>query len=386
MSIGYFEALVLGASALWCLVGVYWFWLVGRVPRLPRRTADTADTADTAGVKVSVVVTACNEADTIGPALTSLLSLSYQPLELIIVYDRSTDTTGVIIDELIAGHEHARVVHNGDLPEGWLGKVHALKLGAAAASGDWLLFTDADVVYRDGVIADAVTHVESSGLDHFSLLPTMKAETWPLDITVCAFTQLGVHRVFGLNPVPFGAGAFNMVRRRALDASEGFEWLKMEIADDAGLALLIAEAGGSTEFRTALDGLEIAWYRSLGHMFRGLEKNASLVVSRGRPWRMFLMWSAGCTAITLPFLGPLLNPELWPALCIGMGAFICATFRLRARLGMQPWLAILAPLGFVLVGTCGLWSMLQNLRRGGIEWRGTFYPWSALVEGQRVRL
>lgn len=380
MTVGYLEALAVGASALWCVVGVYWFWLAGRIPALPRGAAAVP------GVKVSVVVTACNEADTIGPALASLLSLSYRPLELIIVNDRSTDATGSIIEDLIADHDHARVVHNDVLPEGWLGKVHALHLGAAAASGDWLLFTDADVVYRDGVISDAVAHVESRGLDHFSLLPTMKAKTWPLDITVCAFTQLGVHRVFGLSPVPFGAGAFNMVRRRALDASAGIEWLRMEVADDAGLALLIAEAGGPTEFRTALDGLEIAWYPSLGAMFRGLEKNASLVASHGKPWRMALIWSAGCTAMALPFMGPILNPELWAALCIGMGAFICATFRLRLRLGTHPWLAILAPLGFVLVGTCGLWSMIQNRRQGGIEWRGTFYPWSALVEGQRVRL
>ena len=104
MTVGYLEALAGGASALWCVVGVYWFWLAGRIPALPRNAAAVP------GVKVSVVVTACNEADTIGPALASLLSLSYRPLELIIVNDRSTDATGSIIDGLIADHDHVRVL------------------------------------------------------------------------------------------------------------------------------------------------------------------------------------------------------------------------------------------------------------------------------------
>ena len=374
------EVLAIGASALWVLVGAYWFWIAGRIPALPRSTALASD------IKVSVIVTACNEADTIGPALTSLLSLPYRPIEIIVVNDRSTDETGAIIDDLIRDHDHARAVHNDDLPEGWLGKVHALHLGVQASSGDWLLFTDADVVYRDGVIADAVSHVETQGLDHFSLLPTMHASSWPLDITICAFAQLGIHKVFGLRPIPFGAGAFNMVRRRALDQSAGIEWLKMEVADDAGLALLIAEAGGRSAMVTALDGLEIHWYPSLRAMFHGLEKNSALVVSHGKPWRVFAMWLAGCTAITLPFLGPLVSLELWPFLCLGMGAFVLATLRLRLRLSTRPWLAILAPLGFVLVGTCAMWSMIQTLRRGGIDWRGTFYPWDELVNGQRVKI
>jgi len=362
------------------MVGLYWFWIAGRIPALPRAGAPTD------GVKVSVIVTACNEADTIGPALESLLALSYRPIELVIVNDRSTDDTGAIIDELIRDHDHARVVHNEDRPEGWLGKVHALHLGAKASTGDWLLFTDADVVYSEGVIADAMSYVESHGLDHFSLLPTMNTNTWLLDLTICAFTQFGFHKVFGLSPIPFGAGAFNMVRRQALDHSPGLEWLKMEVADDAGLALLIAESGGKSKMLTALDGLNLTWYPSLGAMFHGLEKNSALVVSHGHLWRVFIFWVIGCFLVSMPFFGTLLSPNLWPALAVGMGSYILATWRARLRLSTRPWLALFAPVGFILVGTCALWSMIQTLRRGGIDWRGTFYPWKDLVDGQRVKI
>jgi glycosyltransferase involved in cell wall biosynthesis len=361
-------------------VGVYWFWIAGRIPSLrhnlnphPRPT-------------VSVIVTACNEGDTIGAALKSLLALDYSPLEIIVVNDRSTDQTGAIIDDVIRDHDHVRVIHNTDLPTGWLGKVHALELGQKESSGDWLLFTDADVVYRPGVIEKAVLHAEKEALDHLSLIPKMITRTWPLDITVCAFTQLGAHKVFGLNPIPFGAGAFNLVRRVALQRSPGLSWLKMEVADDAGLALLIAESGGTSRVQTALDGLEIVWYPTLPAMFHGLEKNAGLLVSQGRPWRVFAVWLIGTAMVTLPFIGAVLHPTIWPIFLAGIGAYILATLRLRIRFGTRPWLSILAPLGFVLVGSCGLWSIIQILRRGGIDWRGTFYSWNELVDGQRVKL
>ncbi len=374
------EAFAIGASAIWLLVGVYWFWIAGRIPSLPNRHAEST------GVMVSVVVTACNEAETIGPALASLLALPYRPIEVIVVNDRSTDATGTIIDELISNHDHAKVIHNDHLPQGWLGKVHALHLGAKASTGSWILFTDADVVYSKTLLADAVAHAEAKSLDHFSLLPRMIVNTWALDITICAFTQLGCHKVFGLCPIPFGAGAFNMVRRETLNQSEGLAWLKMEVADDAGLALLIANSGGKTEIRTAIDRLEIMWYPTLQSMFSGLEKNSGVLISQGQPWRLFVMWMVGSALVSLPFIGTLLEPNLWPSLLLGMGAYIIATMRLRLRLKTGPWLALLAPLGFILVGTCGLWSMIQIMRRGGIDWRGTFYPWSKLKKGQRVRL
>jgi len=380
VSIDTLAALVLGTSALWCVIGTYWFWIAGRIPALPNWTGPNSDT------KLSIIVTACNEAETIGPALTSLLSVSYRPIEIVIVNDRSTDETGPIIDALIRDHSHARVVHNDHLPEGWLGKVHALHLGVMASSGEWLLFTDADVVYSEGVIADAVNHVESKALDHFSLLPTIHANGWLLNLAVYAFAQLGIHKVFGLFPMPFGAGAFNMVRREALDKSAGLEWLKMEVADDTGLALLITESGGQTAVSTALDGLHLSWYPTLRAMFHGLEKNAGLLISRGRPWRLFAIWLTGALLVTLPFLGTALQPDLWPALTLGMGTYVLATLRLRIRLSNRPWLSLFAPVGFMLLGTCGLWSMIQIMRRGGIDWRGTFYPWKDLVDGQRVKI
>jgi glycosyltransferase involved in cell wall biosynthesis len=373
--------LVILTGGLWCVLGGYWAMVAGRVPRLPAQVPPLPD-----GVRVSVIVTACNEADTIEPAMASLQSLSLPGLEFIVVNDRSTDETGAIIDQMALDDDRVRVLHIDTLPEDWLGKVHAMHRATELATGDWLLFTDADVVFHPGVIGRAVGHAEDLDLDHLTLVPAMVGDSILLDLTVIAFFQLVCHMVFGWARIPFGAGAFNLLRRTTFERSEGIEWLRMEVADDTGLAYLITNAGGTSHAATALNGLSLSWYPTLGSMFRGLEKNAGLLASQGQPWRVFLGWFAGTSAILAPLIGVALRPDHWPIVVTGFGLFAFATFRLRLRMDGRLWLAPFAPIGLFLVGTCGLWSMIQILRTGGINWRGTTYPWDKLVKGQRVKL
>ena len=373
--------LVVLTSGLWCVLGCYWTLVAGRVPSLPAQTPPLPD-----GVRVSVIVTACNEADTIEPAMASLQSLRLPGLEFIVVNDRSTDETGAIIDQMAQGDDRVRVLHIDTLPEGWLGKVHAMHRATEMANGDWLLFTDADVVFHPGVVGRAVAHAEDLKLGHLTLVPAMVGESIMLDLTVIAFFQLVCHLVFGWKSVPFGAGAFNLVRRTTLDQSEGIEWLRMEVADDTGLAFLITNAGGTSRAATALDGLSLSWYPTLGSMFRGLEKNSGLLASQGHPWRVFMGWIAGAAATLTPIVGAVFRPDLWPIAVAGFATMAIATLRLRLRMNGRLWLAPFAPIGIFLVGTCGLWSMIQILRTGGINWRGTTYPWDKLVKGQRVKL
>src|SRR5512133_478831 len=103
--------------------------------------------------RVSLIVSALNEAATIEPALRSLLAIDYPDLELIVINDRSTDATPAIIERVAADAPRMRVVHLRELPSGWLGKNHALHQGAAIATGDYLLFTDADAVFAPSAVA-----------------------------------------------------------------------------------------------------------------------------------------------------------------------------------------------------------------------------------------
>ncbi|MCI5159154.1 MAG: glycosyltransferase family 2 protein, partial [Candidatus Electrothrix sp. AUS1_2] len=119
---------------------------------------------------VSVIIPACNEEQELETALTSVLSLDYPNLEIIVLDDRSTDATPQILDRMASQHPRLRVIHITELPAGWLGKNHALHLGAARATGEYLLFTDADVHYTPDTLRRAVARMETRTLDHLSLI------------------------------------------------------------------------------------------------------------------------------------------------------------------------------------------------------------------------
>ena len=103
--------------------------------------------------------------------MRSLLALDYPRLEVIALNDRSTDATGAILDRIAAEDARLQVIHIAQLPEGWLGKNHALHVGAQRATGDFLLFTDADVVFERRALRQAVAHCVRHDLDHLGVMP-----------------------------------------------------------------------------------------------------------------------------------------------------------------------------------------------------------------------
>src|SRR5580700_8235462 len=124
---------------------------------------------------VSIIVPARNEEETIEQALNTLLALDYDNYEVIAVNDRSTDSTGEIMERISqnprfsqnqgeTGHpdfRSFRVVHHRELPAGWLGKTHAMWTAANHATGEWLLFTDADVLFKPDSLRRALVYAES---------------------------------------------------------------------------------------------------------------------------------------------------------------------------------------------------------------------------------
>jgi glycosyltransferase involved in cell wall biosynthesis len=118
-----------------------------------------------------VIIAARNEEALLRRSLNSILTTTYKNVELIVVNDRSSDATGQIIDQLAAKDSRVRAVHITSLPEGWLGKVHALHRGTQCSSGEWLLFTDADIHFEPQIITKAIAYAEHEKLDQLSLLP-----------------------------------------------------------------------------------------------------------------------------------------------------------------------------------------------------------------------
>ena len=177
--------------------------------------------------RVSIIVPACNEEADIEATLTRLLALDYDNYEVIAVDDRSTDRTGEIMERVAAGAPPGRlqVIRISDLPAGWMGKPHAMWSAGNQATGDWLLFTDADVLFKPDVLRRAVAYAEAEPADHLVLFPRMIMKR-PGEKMMIAFFQTLF--VFGHRPWKvadpktrdhIGVGAFNMVRRKVYEAS-----------------------------------------------------------------------------------------------------------------------------------------------------------------------
>jgi glycosyltransferase involved in cell wall biosynthesis len=344
--------------------------------------------------KLSVVVPACDEEDTIGPALATLSAQDYPDLEIVVVDDRSRDGTGRIADEAAARDARIRSLHVRELPPGWLGKVNALAQGTAAAGGAWLLFTDADVHFAPGILRLAVAYVEANGVDHLAVAPELIGSGWAQDTVSVAFAtayMIGTRadRVGRPGSKAYaGVGAFNLVRRAALARTPGFSWLRLEVLDDVGLALMLRNAGAKAAFAIGIGDVTVRWYRSLAAMARGLEKNMFGAFCRYRLSRLGALLAAVALFVPGPAVALALSSRplvFW--LGVATAGLVLVNALLLAIRTRRSFLAyVLAPVGALVLGLFVIRSAWRVLTDGGITWRGTFYPVRELREGQRVRL
>ena len=138
-----------GSAFVWTAIALRLFRGSRRLPRLP----DVSAEAPRGGwPSVSVIVPSRNEERAVEAATRALLAQDYPSLEVVAIDDRSTDATGRLLDALAAQDERLVVRHVTALPEGWLGKNYAMARGAEGARGEWLLFTDGDVLFAPDVL------------------------------------------------------------------------------------------------------------------------------------------------------------------------------------------------------------------------------------------
>src|SRR5262249_30095434 len=141
------------AAFFWVFHGLRVAYGAVRLPWLK----DFAPASDSECPRISILFAARDEEEKLPAALATLANLDYPNLEIIGVDDRSEDATGLILDESAARQTWLKPLHIRELPKGWLGKPHALQKAYEAASGEWLLFTDADVRFQPDVLRRAVT-------------------------------------------------------------------------------------------------------------------------------------------------------------------------------------------------------------------------------------
>ena len=353
--------------------------------------------------RVSIIVPARNEEDIMEQALRTLLALYYVNFEVIAVNDRSTDSTGEIMERVAEsqnphfsrrtremGHPDSRllrVVHHRELPSGWLGKTHAMWTAANLATGDWLLFTDADVLFKPDSLRRALAYAESVPADHVVLFPRMIMKRAGEFMMIAFFQTIFL---FGHRPWKvadpstddhMGVGAFNLVRRRVYDAVGTYAALRMDVLDDMKLGKVVKKAGFAQRNVFGADLISIRWAHGAMGVVENLTKNFFAVLS-------FQAWRTVLSVFGLAFIkfGPFLGVFLahgWARVpyAVALGSILLIYLGMSWRSAVPPYYFLLHPVSAAMFIYTLMRSMILTLRNNGIVWRGTKYPLDELRKG-----
>lgn len=381
-------ALALGA--LWIAAALLFSRGVGGLRRL-EGAAEAESGAVAEWPRVSIIVASRDEAEHVPAALGSLLALDYPDHEVIAVNDRSTDGTGEAIDALARQDPRLRAVDVRELPAGWLGKCNALRRGVEAASGEWLLFTDADVKFHPGTLRRAVRYAMARDVDFLTLIPANETRSISLR-ALMAFEIILVVLLLGLwartrrrqSLASCGIGAFMLVRRVAYEKAGGHEAIRLSVLDDLVLGARVRRAGGRTEIALARDSLRVPYSATVKDLFHVTRKNMFTLFRYSVPLLVAGIAMSILVDVVTPFLF-VIDPRLWPA-SLAAWASLAFMYWRASRLAGAPWSTFLLHPATSLLGTATSWSSaIAVLREGGVRWRGSFYPLEELRAYSRRR-
>jgi len=378
----------------WVFHGLRVAWGLLRLPWLK----DFAPAKDADCPRISLIFAARDEEEKLPGALATLATIDYPNLEIIAVDDRSQDSTGRILDEfaltgLNTGHyDNAangrfRAVHVAALPAGWLGKPHALQKAYENSTGEWLLFTDADVRFAPDALRRAMAVVRSKNLDHLTLFG---------DVEMVGFWETVLITFFGLafhiasdpyrvsNPhsrAYVGVGAFQLMKRSAYQACGTHRRLAMEVVDDMKLAKLVRQAGLRSCVAVAQEAVVVRWHAGVGNLVRGVTKNFFAALGYSLPFVVVAI-SGLLLMNVVPFLGVIFGHG-WVRIFAGVAVVIALGFHVGVDWAMRvsPLYALTHPLGALIFSYMLLRSTVVTLWHGGVTWRGTFYPLEELRRG-----
>jgi len=348
---------------------------------------DFAPASDADCPRISILFAARDEEEKLPAALATLMEIDYPDLEVIAVDDRSQDSTGRILERFAAAHPRLRVVHITQLPAGWLGKPHALQKAYAASTGDWLLFTDADVRFKHDALRRAIALVKARNLEHLTLMGDVEmVGFW--ETVLITFFGMAFHlatdpyRVANPNSRAYvGVGAFQLLKRAAYEASGTHRRLAMEVVDDMKLGKIVKQSGFRSSAGVAQDFVVVRWHAGLGNLVRGVTKNFFAAVGYSVP-----LVTVAVVALLLMNVAPIFGVffgQGWTRI-FAVAAFVIALcFHTGVDIGMRvsPSYAFTHPLGALLFSYMLLRSTVVTLKQGGIIWRDTFYPLDDLKRG-----
>jgi chlorobactene glucosyltransferase len=366
----------------WLLASPWIVVLVVIVYRFTTRRPNLRDyEPQKTGPLVSIIIPARDEARNIARCVKAVLATAYAPIEVIVVDDRSSDDTAEIVEPATGGR--LKLVRGEELPRGWFGKQWAIVQGYRVATGDLLLFTDADTKHEPELLPRAVRALEAERVDLFSVIPRQEMKTfWEKLIQPHVFfalhARIGDLRRVNRTRVEWNAianGQFILTPRAAYEAIGTHEAVKSTVADDLMLAQAYVRAGKDIFLAHAPEFMATRMYGSLREIIEGWSKNLALGAPLMAPpirWVRavfpYVMWVPA-----LFWVGP---PIAW--LAAGWHVAGIATVA-----SLLTWIAIyigergpvhyalLYPLGAVMVAFIMMRSAWRGARK--VEWRGRVY-------------
>jgi cellulose synthase/poly-beta-1,6-N-acetylglucosamine synthase-like glycosyltransferase len=377
------------------LLAVLWVWRVGDAAIGMRTISDIASPAwdrpaHANAPRVSIIVPARDEQEQVESGLRSLTQLDYPNYEVIAVNDRSTDRTAEIMQHVAREHDsqhRLKIINIDALPQGWLGKPHAMWTAAQHASGEYLLFTDADIVFHPESLRRAMAYAQQSNADHLVVFPTHVDWSISKKIILAGFNMLFV---FGHRPWKtadpksrdhIGVGAFNLVKRAAYEKVGTFAALKMEIIEDMRLGKLIKDHGLAQRNVLGNDLLLLPWGSGAVHIINNLTKNFFALM------HFSVLRALGACFLLLffnitPFLGVWLAHG-WAKVPFGISllSILCMYIGMSWNTPIWPQYFFLHPISTGMLIYAMMVSMITTLRHNGVIWRGTHYSLADLRRG-----
>lgn len=383
------------------LVWIAWtgaaFWLVAALITLralakhkPFRVAATNnDLMKGSAPFVSILVPARNEEGRVlGECIRSILEQDYAHFEVIAVNDRSTDATGPILRAIAKSDQRLRVIDGALTPAGWLGKPYAMQQALDASRGEWVLATDADMIFDSAALRTAVSYALEHKIDALTFIPLFEAHSfWERVImpawSWAALIYMLVYRVDDpRSKSAIGIGGFFLMRRTALERVGGYSALRDEVMEDVRMAGKLKSAGAALKFEYAPHLVRTRMYRNFTEMWECCTKNwfSGMGFSVGRALSAVLLMYAGAVApplIALAFAMVALvagaSTSLWllffPLFSIWLlQVFIFAVLSRRCVVPIH--YSLTTPLGLAVLYAMLFDSTVRIASGKGVVWKG----------------
>jgi hypothetical protein len=339
------------------------------------------------GPLVSVVVPARNEERAVGQAVRSLRAQQYRRLEVVVVDDDSSDATAARASEAAGDDPRVRVVAGTPPPPGWIGKSWACWEGAQASRGEWILFTDADVVHAPESLGRALALARRLGRGGLTLAPRVvtgslaERVVMPAAIAcINAFVAPGPLARSPRSPVGLAAGAFILLERSLYDRVGGHRAVADRMVDDLALAARVKRAGGLLVPGDGTEVLSLRMYHGARDMWRGWRKNAAFGTegSATKGLAGGLLLGTLAVAPGLALAGGLGRGDR-AAVALGLAGLAAQSGLQRTAGRIVPTRRTLAPtlpLGTLVIAAAAVRGAVDRLSGRGPEWRGRRYPFA----------